>query len=165
MSHKIRLGPVAVFLSVVAVVLTTLAVLTIATSNADKVMAERFAKVTQIRYELENEGEKYLMAIDEAVAPGAAGSASSGKSGKSSGIGKSGKSAGSNTGPASLAQSLGAEVTDNNTIRKVIEKDGYELTIEITEPDGAGNYDISTWKITKKWNAEDPFGNIWQGGN
>ena len=49
MQHKIRLGPIAVFLAVVTVVLTTLAILTTATTNADKVLAERFAEVTQTR--------------------------------------------------------------------------------------------------------------------
>ena len=70
MSHKIRLGPIAVFLAVVAVVLTTLAILTTATSNADRLMAERFARVTQIRYELEDEGNQYLMEVDEQAMKG-----------------------------------------------------------------------------------------------
>ena len=39
MNHKMRLGPIAIFLVVVAIILTTLATLTLATTNADKVMA------------------------------------------------------------------------------------------------------------------------------
>lgn len=136
MSHKIRLGPIAVFLAVVAVVLTTLAILTTATSNADRLMAERFARVTQIRYELEDEGNQYLMEVDEQA--------------------KKGRVA---------VASVDEELTDEGMLRKTIEKDGYVLEIEITKPDSAGNYDISKWKITKEWNAENPFGNIWQGGN
>ena len=60
MTHKTRLGPVAVFLTIVTMVVTTLALLTIATSNADRVMAGRFANITQIRYELEADGERFL---------------------------------------------------------------------------------------------------------
>ena len=56
MNHKIRLGPIAIFLAVIAVVLTSLATLTVATSRADMVLAERFAEVTAIRYELNAEG-------------------------------------------------------------------------------------------------------------
>ena len=136
MSHKIRLGPIAVFLAVVAVVLTTLAILTTATSNADRLMAERFARVTQIRYELEDEGNQYLMKVDEQAKKGRV-----------------------------TVASVDEELTDDCVLRKTIEKDGYVLEIEITKLDSAGNYDISKWKITKEWNAENPFGNIWQGGN
>ena len=64
MSHKIRLGPIAIFLTVIAAVLATLAILSVATSRADLLLAERFAKVTQIRYALEEEGSRVLMEID-----------------------------------------------------------------------------------------------------
>ena len=60
MTRKMRLGPIAVFLIIVTMVITTLALLTIATSNADRVMAGRFANITQIRYGLESEGERFL---------------------------------------------------------------------------------------------------------
>ena len=53
MNHRTRLGPLAIFLAVVVMVITTMAVLTIATSNADRTMAKRFASVTQTRYQLE----------------------------------------------------------------------------------------------------------------
>jgi len=64
MNHRTRLGPLAIFLAVVVMVITTMAVLTIATSNADRTMAKRFASVTQTRYQLEADGEKF---ISEAV--------------------------------------------------------------------------------------------------
>ena len=62
MGHKTRLGPIAVFLMIVTMVITTLAILTVATSNADIKMAERFASVTQTRYELESEAEQFIAA-------------------------------------------------------------------------------------------------------
>ena len=71
MSHKIRLGPIAIFLVVVTIILTTLAVLTLATTGADRVMAERFAAVTAVRYELEAEGHQFLRDYDEQIASGA----------------------------------------------------------------------------------------------
>jgi hypothetical protein len=70
MNHKLRLGPIAIFLVVVAIILTTLATLTLATTNADKVMAERFAAVTANRYELEAEGQQFLRDFDEQAASG-----------------------------------------------------------------------------------------------
>ena len=60
MTHKTRLGPIAIFLVIVTMVITTLAVLTVATSNADVIMAKRFADITQIRYGLEAQGEEFL---------------------------------------------------------------------------------------------------------
>ena len=71
MNHKMRLGPIAIFLFVVAIILTTLATLTLATTNADKVMAERFAAVTSARYELEAEGQRFLRDFDELASTGA----------------------------------------------------------------------------------------------
>lgn len=71
MNHKMRLGPIAIFLVVVAIILTTLATLTLATTNADKVMAERFAAVTSARYELEAEGQQFLRDFDELASTGA----------------------------------------------------------------------------------------------
>ena len=60
MNHRTRLGPLAIFLAVVVMVITTMAVLTIATSNADRTMAKRFASVTQTRYQLEADGERFI---------------------------------------------------------------------------------------------------------
>ena len=67
MTHKTRLGPIAIFLTIVVMVITTLAVLTVATSNADRIMAGRFAGVTKVRYELEADGQRFL---SEAAAGG-----------------------------------------------------------------------------------------------
>lgn len=133
MNHKIRLGPIAVFLAVVAIVLTTLAILTTATSNADRVMAERFANVTQVRYGLESEGDKYIMKVEEQVEKG-------------------------DFNPALL----GAKKDEDGNIRYTAVDSGYKLTIVITDP-ADGEYEIKEWKITKEWNAEDPFKNVWQG--
>ena len=133
MSHKIRLGPIAVFLTVVAVVITTLAMLTVSTSNADLVLARRFADVTQLRYELEAEGERFIREYDEQAAAGAVDAA---------GLG--------------LTEEEGVYV-------KTIEKGGYSLEIRLTEPDGAGSYELTGWKLIKDWNADDPLDDIWKG--
>ena len=68
MTHKTRLGPIAIFLVIVTMVITTLAVLTVATSNADVTMAKRFADITQIRYGLEAQGEEFLSYAESAGA-------------------------------------------------------------------------------------------------
>lgn len=66
MSHKMRLGPIAIFFTIVAAVLATLAILTVSTSRADVVLAERFAQTTSIRYALEADGNRFLAALEDA---------------------------------------------------------------------------------------------------
>ena len=120
MSHKIRLGPIAVFLAIVAIVLS--------------VMAERFAEMTQQRYALEAEGTKILAEYDRQAAAGAV-----------------------------EAESLGLSPAEGGGYRTEIEKGGYILTMALSEPDSQGSYTVDEWKITKQWNADDPFQNIWKG--
>ena len=69
MNRKIRLGPVAVFLVIIAAVLSSLAALTVATSRADEALAERFAQVTRIRYGLEADGSRFLSEAAEGTLP------------------------------------------------------------------------------------------------
>ena len=151
MSHKIRLGPIAIFLTVIAAVLATLAMLTIATSRADAAMAERFAKVTSLRYELETDGNRFLQQLDSTLKSG---------------------------GPVELPD--GAEQLDNGNVHYNIEKEGYALDVEVAvnpeeagmnpEDDGANAnsaasaaYEVVGWKITKIWQGVDPFEDLWPG--
>ena len=133
MGNKLRLGPVAVFLTVVAVILTTLATLTIATSHADVVLAERFAEMTQIRYSLEAQGSEFLSNMAEELEAGASLSSISELNRKADGI-----------------------------FEYKAERDGYELVIRLTESD-EDLYDIREWKITKVWEEEDLNQGIWAG--
>ena len=41
MSHKIRLGPIAIFLTVIAAMLATLAMLTVSTAHSSLVLSQR----------------------------------------------------------------------------------------------------------------------------
>lgn len=133
MGNKLRLGPVAVFLTIVAVILTTLATLTIATSRADVVLAERFAEMTQIRYSLEAQGNEFLSSLAEELEAGASLSSISELNRKADGI-----------------------------FEYKAERDGYELLIRLTESD-EDLYDIREWKITKVWEEEDLNQGIWAG--
>ena len=133
MNHRSRLGPLAIFLTVVAMVITTMALLTAATSNADRAMAGRFASVPQTRYRLEADGERFL---SEAAAG------------------------------ADFGDSYAADSSINKTAggyEFYEELDGYSITVEITEPDAQGQFDILEWKVSKLWNSDDPVNNIWPG--
>ncbi|MBR0341894.1 MAG: hypothetical protein IJH64_06565 [Oscillospiraceae bacterium] len=133
MAHKLRLGPIAVFLTVVAIILTTLATLTIATSRADTVLAERFATMTAIRYSLEKEGNEFLYEVTQKLESG-----------------------------ASLNSISDLNRTGDGLYEYKAEKDGYELKIRLA-PQGPDSFSIEEWKITKIWNEEELSQDIWLG--
>lgn len=58
----IRLGPLALLLTVISICLTVLAILTFTTAQADLTLAERYAQTVQTRYELESQGQAFLAA-------------------------------------------------------------------------------------------------------
>ena len=132
MSHKVRLGPIAVFLAIVAVVLSTMVILTVSTTHADSVMAQRFASVISQRYALEAEGEAFLKEADEMAAAGSLDAAA-----------------------------LGAEESEDG-ITKTISENGYTLTVTAA-PDASGGVTVKDWTMSKDWNADDPYQNIWKG--
>lgn len=62
MNHMpIRLGPLALLLTVISICLTVLGVLTLSTAKADMALAEQYAFTMRTRYVLEEEGQRYLM--------------------------------------------------------------------------------------------------------
>ena len=133
MNHKTRLGPIAIFLAVVVMVITTMAILTLATSNADRTMAGRFASITQTRYQLESDGEHFISEAAEAYAGG-----------------------------GTYSPGDAVKATDNG-LSFYEELNGYSITVSITEPDAGGNFDILGWKVSKLWNYKDPVNDIWPG--
>ena len=60
----IRLGPLALLLTVVSICLTILAILTFTTARADLRLAEKYALTVRERYALEKEGQEYLAALN-----------------------------------------------------------------------------------------------------
>ena len=61
----IKLGPLALLLTVISICLTVLAILTFTTARADMRLAEKYANTVRLRYELEAEGQRWL--ADEAA--------------------------------------------------------------------------------------------------
>ena len=66
----VRLGPAAGLLTVIAICLAILAILTFTTARADLRLAEKYADTVRARYALESEGQKYMAGL--AAAPGTA---------------------------------------------------------------------------------------------
>ena len=68
----IRLGPLALLLSVISICLTTLAILSFATSSADLRLARKYADTMKTRYALEQEGQAFLRDVRQGNVPAGA---------------------------------------------------------------------------------------------
>ena len=66
----IKLGPLALLLTVISICLTTLSILTYTTASADMRLASRFADTVQERYALEVRGQEFLKEASESLDSG-----------------------------------------------------------------------------------------------
>lgn len=72
MKHiPIRLGPLALLLTVISICMTTLGILAFTTARADYRLAEKYAATVEERYALEKEGQEFLREAGEAWKTGA----------------------------------------------------------------------------------------------
>ena len=62
----IKLGPLALLLTVISICLTTLSILTFTTAGADLRLAQRYADTVKTRYALEAQGQEYLSQLPAA---------------------------------------------------------------------------------------------------
>lgn len=99
----IKLGPVALLLTVISICLTVMTILTFSTAGADLSMSQRYADSVQIRCELEKQGQEFLKDANEAAAGG-----------------------------GEISQ-LPDTKTENGVTEKKISRDGYELTIRLQQ--------------------------------
>lgn len=125
----IKIGPLALLLTVITICLTVMAILTFTTARADLTMAQKYAGSAQTRYELTQQGQEFLAQADETIAVGM---------------------------PLSGMDDV---KPTRNGISKVLEKDGYKLTITLA--DSGSTYKVSSWRLEKEW-SEDTTLNIWQ---
>lgn len=63
----IKLGPLALLLAVISICLTTLAILTFSTAQADQRLADRFADTVSARYQLDAKGQEFLSELSRDV--------------------------------------------------------------------------------------------------
>ena len=63
----IKLGPLALLLTIISICLTTLAILTYTTAEADRRLAERYGQTVETRYKLESQGQEFLRDVDRAI--------------------------------------------------------------------------------------------------
>lgn len=61
----IRLGPLALLLTVISICMTVLGILTYTTARADMNLAETYADTVRTRYRLETEAREYLVRLSD----------------------------------------------------------------------------------------------------
>ena len=125
-----KLGPVALLLTVITICLTVMAILTLTTAAADQAMANRFADSAQIRFSLEAEGQQFLQQADEQLSGGGE------------------------------LQELPDVSTAGNSVEKVFEQEGYQLTIRL-RPEGDSDYTVTRWSLEKKWKEKETIDGLW----
>ncbi len=64
----VKLGPLALLLTLISICLTVLSVLNFTTARADLALAERYAETVSVRYALEVRGQELLRDLDTAGA-------------------------------------------------------------------------------------------------
>lgn len=134
MKHiPIRLGPLALLLTVISISMTVLGILSFTTARADFSMAEKYASTVQERYALEKEGQDFLRQAGEALLTG--------------------------KGLEGLA---GTETDENGIVYKTLEYEEARLLVGIVQ-EGDGGLRIVEWRIQKDWEPEDNMGDLWDG--
>ena len=106
-SKPVRLGPLALLMTVISICLTILYILTLTTAGADLRLAEKYADSASVKYELEAEGQTFLKDADNAISEG--------------------------RDPAALK----GVKSRGGTYTKEIKKDGYILTVSFTSSGGS----------------------------
>lgn len=129
----IRMGPLMLLLAVISICVSTLAILAIATANADLRIAGQYADMVKIRYALETEGQAFLCEAGEAARSG-----------------------------TDLSLLPDTKIDENGVILKEIWKNDYRLTAGIRLKED-GTFTVVCWKIGKLWEAEAGIGDLWNG--
>lgn len=129
----IKLGPLALLLTIISICLTTLSILTFTTSRADLRLADKYAETVKTRYELEREGQAFLQEAEETVSSG-----------------------------LPLNAVFDAMPVPGGGISRTFEQDGTVLTVTLL-PDSEKGYAVSGWTITRQWEEDNSIGNLWIG--
>lgn len=134
MKHiPIRLGPLALLLTVISICMTTLSILAFSTGRADLSLASKYADTVKNRYGLEAQGMAFLKDAQEAVDQGIE------------------------------LSSLTDTTTDEEGVTwKRIEGEEASLSIGLIPNEDLG-YEVTSWRVEKPWDAETSIGNLWTG--
>ena len=158
MNHApVKLGPLALLLTVISICLTILSILTYTTAGADDRLAQRYAQTTTERYELEIAGQE---ALAEFPAGFEANAEYDNLLASQTGAEVTGETD-DNLLASPPEGGGGPEGTGEGALWKTIEQDGLILTIGATP--GADGPQVVTWKVSRQWEQDGLIHNLWDG--
>ena len=158
MNHApVKLGPLALLLTVISICLTILSILTYTTAGADDRLAQRYSQTTTERYELEIAGQE---ALAEFPAGFEANAEYDNLLASQTGAEVTGETD-DNLLASPLEGGGGPEGTGEGALWKTIEQDGLILTIGATP--GADGPQVVTWKVSRQWEQDGLIHNLWDG--
>ncbi len=132
MKHiPIRLGPLALLLTVISICMAVLGILSFTTARADYSLAEKYASTVQERYALERAGQDFLRQAGEALKAG-----------------------------DRLEGLAGTETDEDGITHKTLEYEEVRLLIGIV-PEGDRGFRVVEWRIQKDWEPAGNEGNLW----
>lgn len=134
MKHiPIRLGPLALLLTVISICMTVLGILSFTTARADYSLAEKYAATVRDRYRLEKEGQNFLREAGEALQAG-----------------------------KSLDTIAGVSKDEEGILHKTFEYDEFRLQVGLI-PEGDSSFRVVEWWIEKDWEPDSDISNLWDG--
>lgn len=139
----IKLGPLALLLTVISICMTTLAILTFTTARADQNLAAAYAQTVQERYTLEAEGQEFLARLDQALAE-------------------------TRANPdwpfwnsPWCPPDWSLEQDETGVCWATLERNGAVLRIGFVLTDEG--YEIRAWRQERTWSEDTSMGNLWAG--
>ena len=145
MNHTpVKLGPLALLLTVISICLTILSILSYTTAGADDRLAQRYAQTTSQRYELEVMGQEALAEFPAGFGESLELGAGSEESGVESDV-------------------ILSEAKDlSSALWKTIRLDDLTLVIGAV-PEGDGSPRVVAWEMNREWNQDTQINNLWDG--
>ena len=122
----VKLGPLALLLSVISICLATLAILTFTTGRADLALSEKYANTVTVRFAREAEAQEFYRDANE------------------------------------NADFLDVTPGPDGSVSQTFEGGGSRLAV-VLAPDGAGGYDVASWRADREWDHDETIGNLWDG--
>lgn len=157
MKHvPIRLGPLALLLTVVAICMAVLGLLTFSTARADLAMAQKLAGSVRERYALEAEGQAFLHGLAAEVSE----TAPRLESLLPEGSGKDPKDLPRYGEPDVLRE---LEKDGDGVYWKELEQEGLSLRIGLKWDGKTNDLQVVCWQFSREWQAPEGIPGLWAG--
>lgn len=130
----VKLGPLALLLTVISICLTILSILSFTTAEADLRLAGKYADTVSERYALEIRGQKVLKALDEELSQGRV--------------------------PSDFAPKDNGE---DDVLYNTLTDEDMSLTIGVKIDTSEMDYTVVSWDYDHDWVQKDTIDNLWPG--